>query len=313
MLEIKTVESAELSPSQITNIKDICSRFSRIKGGLLPALHAVQSVCGNWLPKEALMLVSRGFDLPYPYLYGVLSFYTMFATQPRGRYIIRLCESPPCHVMGAESLQEVLEAELGIHMGETTGDGVFTLEHTACLGVCEIAPAMQINEVVHGRLTADKVKQILADYRAGKAPDYRTLRRTTNPVSDYPASPDEVTLLRNVDKIDPMSLDDYLANGGYEALKKVVTGMSDEQVVEEVKASGLRGRGGAGFPTGLKWSFHPAGAHLPQIYHLQRRRRRAGHHQGPLPHGRRPPPGAGRHGHRGLCGGGQLRLHLLPG
>ena len=255
MLEIKKVESATLSPPQIADIQDICSRFSRIKGGLLPALHAVQSVCGNWLPMEALQMVSREFSLPYAYLYGVLSFYTMFATQPRGKYIIRLCESPPCHVMGAESLQEVLEHELGIHVGETTGDGLFTLEHTACLGVCEIAPAMQINEVVHGRLTADSVKQILADYRAGKAPDYRTIRRTTNPLSDYPASPDEVTLLRNVDQIDPMSLDDYLGQGGYEGLKKVVTTMSDEEVVELVKASGLRGRGGAGFPTGLKWSF----------------------------------------------------------
>jgi len=255
MLEIKKVESATLSPPQIADIQDICSRFSRIKGGLLPALHAVQSVCGNWLPMEALQMVSREFSLPYAYLYGVLSFYTMFATQPRGKYIIRLCESPPCHVMGAESLQEVLEHELGIHVGETTGDGLFTLEHTACLGVCEIAPAMQINEVVHGRLTADSVKQILADYRAGKAPDYRTIRRTTNPLSDYPASPDEVTLLRNVDQIDPMSIDDYLAQGGYEGLKKVVTTMSDEEVVELVKASGLRGRGGAGFPTGLKWSF----------------------------------------------------------
>jgi len=255
MLEIKPVASANLSPSQIADIKDLCSRFSRIKGGLLPALHAVQSVCGNWLPKEALDLVARGFNVPYPYLYGVLSFYTMFATQPRGKYIIRLCESPPCHIMGADSLVEVLEQELGVHMGGTTGDGLFTLEHTACLGVCEVAPAMQINEVVHGRLTAEKVKQILADYRAGKAPDYRTLRRTTNPLSDYPASPDELSVLRNVDKIDPMSLDDYLAQGGYEALKKVLTTMTDEQVVEEVKASGLRGRGGAGFPTGLKWSF----------------------------------------------------------
>jgi len=255
MLEIKKVESATLSPSQIADIQDICSRFSSIKGGLLPALHAVQSVCGNWLPMEALQMVSREFNLPYAYLYGVLSFYTMFATQPRGKFIIRLCESPPCHVMGAESLQEVLEKELGIHVGQTTGDGLFTLEHTACLGVCEIAPVMQINEVVHGRLTADSVKQILADYRAGKAPDYRTIRRTTNPLSDYPASPDEVSLLRNVDQIDPMNIDDYLGQGGYEGLKKAVTTMTDEKVVEVVKASGLRGRGGAGFPTGLKWSF----------------------------------------------------------
>jgi NADH:ubiquinone oxidoreductase subunit F (NADH-binding)/NADH:ubiquinone oxidoreductase subunit E len=255
MLEIKEVASAALSPPQIADIQDICARFRRIKGGLLPALHAVQSVCGNWLPMEALQLVSRGFDLPYPYLYGVLSFYTMFAVQPRGKYIIRLCESPPCHIMGAESLQEVLEQELGVHVGETTADALFTLEHTACLGVCEVAPVMQVNEVVHGRLTGDRVKQILADYRAGKAPDYRTLRRTTNPLSEYPASPDELVLFRNVDQIDPMSLDDYLARGGYEGLKKAVTTMSDEEVVEVVKASGLRGRGGAGFPTGLKWSF----------------------------------------------------------
>jgi NADH:ubiquinone oxidoreductase subunit F (NADH-binding)/NADH:ubiquinone oxidoreductase subunit E len=255
MLEIKTVESAQLSPSQIADIKDICSRFSRIKGGLLPALHAIQSVCNNWLPKEALELVSREFDVPYAYLYGVLSFYTMYATQPRGKYIIRLCESPPCHIMGAENLTEVLEKELGIHAGQTTPDGLFTLEHTACLGVCEVAPAMQINEVVHGRLTTDKVKQILADYRAGKAPDYRTLRRTTNPLSDYPASPDDLALLRNVDQIDPMSIDEYLAKGGFEGLKKALTGMSGDEVVEVVKASGLRGRGGAGFPTGLKWSF----------------------------------------------------------
>jgi NADH:ubiquinone oxidoreductase subunit F (NADH-binding)/NADH:ubiquinone oxidoreductase subunit E len=255
MLEIKTVESAQLNPSQIADIQDICSRFSRIKGGLLPALHAIQSVCNNWLPKEALDLVSREFDVPYAYLYGVLSFYTMYATQPRGKYIIRLCESPPCHIMGAEDLTEVLEKELGIVAGQTTSDGVFTLEHTACLGVCEVAPAMQINEVVHGRLTTDKVKQILADYRAGKAPDYRTIRRTTNPLSDYPASPDEMALLRNVDQIDPMSIDEYIAKGGYEGLKKALKNMSGDEVVEVVKASGLRGRGGAGFPTGLKWSF----------------------------------------------------------
>jgi NADH:ubiquinone oxidoreductase subunit F (NADH-binding)/NADH:ubiquinone oxidoreductase subunit E len=255
MLEIKTVESATLSPSQIADIKDICSRFSRIRGGLLPALHAIQSVCDNWLPKEALDMVSRGFDVPYAYLYGVLSFYTMYATQPRGKYIIRLCESPPCHIMGAENLTEVLEKELGIHAGQTTSDGFFTLEHTACLGVCEISPAMQINEVVHGRLTADRVKQILADYRAGKAPDYRTIRRTTNPLGDYPASPDDLALLRNVDQIDPMSIDDYLAKGGYEGLKKALKNMTGDEVVEVVKASGLRGRGGAGFPTGLKWSF----------------------------------------------------------
>lgn len=100
MLEIKRPVSAPLSPDQVAGIKEVCTRFKQIKGGLLPALHQVQALCGNWLPMEALQLVSQTMDIPYPYLYGVLSFYTMFSTQPRGAYIIRLCESPPATCWG---------------------------------------------------------------------------------------------------------------------------------------------------------------------------------------------------------------------
>jgi len=255
MLEIKRPESAALSPEQTTAIEQICVRYRQVKGGLLPALHAVQKECGNWLPMEALQLLSQGLDFPYPYLYGVMSFYTMFSPTPRGKFLIRMCESPPCHIWGAENLLEVLKGELGLqHVGDTTSDGLFTLEHTACLGVCEVAPAMQINEVVFGRLTPERLRGVISDYRAGKVVDYKTLPRTTNPLSDYLASGDELVLLANVDQIDPLSLDDYLGRGGYQGLKKAL-GMTPEEVITVVKESGLRGRGGAGFPTGLKWSF----------------------------------------------------------
>jgi NADH:ubiquinone oxidoreductase subunit E len=253
-MEIKTPVSAALSPEQISAIQETVSRYKAVKGGLQPALHTVQGICGNWLPMEALELISEGMDIPYAYLYGVMSFYTMFSPTPRGKFIIRMCESPPCHILGADNLMEVLKGELGIKAGETTSDGLFTLEHTACLGVCEVSPAMQINEVVFGRLTVERIKNIIGDYRAGKTVDYRTLPRTTNPLSDYVGSGDELVLLANVDQIDPLSLDAYLERGGYEGLKKALS-MTQAEVVDTVKNSGLRGRGGAGFPTGLKWSF----------------------------------------------------------
>jgi NADH-quinone oxidoreductase F subunit len=114
---------------------------------------------------------------------------------------------------------------------------------------------MQINEVVHGNLTREKIRQIIADYRAGKAPDFRQLPYSTGDYRQYKHSPAEPVLMDNVGLIDPMEIQAYLDRGGYGALKKALTTMTPEAVVEEVKASGLRGRGGAGFPAGLKWSF----------------------------------------------------------
>jgi NADH:ubiquinone oxidoreductase subunit F (NADH-binding)/NADH:ubiquinone oxidoreductase subunit E len=255
MAEIKKPVSAELTSEQVKSIKDVCQQLKKVKGKVLPILHAVQSICGNWLPLEALHLVAKELDVPYSYLYGVMSFYTMYSVTPRGKYIIRMCESAPCHVNGAENILDTLKEELGIQVGETTSDGLFTLEHTACLGTCEVAPAMQINEVVFGNLTGAKVKEVLENYRAGKAVDYKTLARTTIQPLAYPLPADEMVLFTNLDKIDPMSVDDYVAQGGYESLKKVVTAMSQVDVINEVKAANIRGRGGAGFPAGLKWSF----------------------------------------------------------
>jgi NADH:ubiquinone oxidoreductase subunit F (NADH-binding)/NADH:ubiquinone oxidoreductase subunit E len=255
MAEIKKPVSAELTSEQVKSIKEVCQQLNKVKGKVLPILHAVQSICGNWLPLEALHLVAKELDVPYSYLYGVMTFYTMYSVTPRGKYIIRMCESAPCHVNGAENILEVLKEELGIQVGETTSDGLFTLEHTACLGTCEVSPAMQINEVVFGNLTAAKVKEVLENYRAGKALDYKTLARTTIQPLAYPLPSDEMVLFTNLDQIDPMSVDEYVAKGGYESLKKAVTAMGQVDVINEVKTANIRGRGGAGFPAGLKWSF----------------------------------------------------------
>ena len=247
-------QDSALTPEVMAKVDAIIAKYQDQPGNLMPALQEVQEAVG-YLPPEVQQRLACKLNIPGSDIFGVMSFYSMYTWRPKGKYVIRFCESPPCHISGAENMFHAIQEELGVKVGETTADGLFTLEKTACLGVCEVAPAMQINEVVHGNLTRDKIKQVLADYRAGKAPDYKKLPYTTNDFRSYKQSPAELVLLDNVGVIDPEKVDDYVAKGGYSALKKVVSSMTPEQVVEEVKASGIRGRGGAGFPAGMKWSF----------------------------------------------------------
>lgn len=146
-------------------IREIVDRYKGVRGGLIPALHELQMICGNYLPEEALKELAEGLQIPFNEAYGVATFYTMFSIAPRGENIIRVCESPPCHLMGAESILEILQDELGIEVGETTTDGKFTLELTSCIGVCGVAPAIMINEEVYGNLTRDKIPEILKKYQ----------------------------------------------------------------------------------------------------------------------------------------------------
>ncbi|MFW6127027.1 MAG: NADH-quinone oxidoreductase subunit NuoF [Thermodesulfobacteriota bacterium] len=245
---------SELSPELRTQLDAVIAQYKDKPGALMPVMQEIQEIMG-YLPAAAQERIAAALNVPGCDVFGTMSFYSMYTWQPKGKYVVRMCQSPPCHISGSENMLEALQEELGIEAGQTTADGLFTLELSACLGVCEVAPAMQINEVVHGHLTRDKIKQVLADYRAGNAPDYQTLPYSTNDFRSYKQSPAELVLLDNVGQINPQKIEDYLAKGGYQALKKAVTTMTPEAVVEEVKTSGLRGRGGAGFPTGLKWSF----------------------------------------------------------
>ncbi len=249
-----SVPTAQMRQEVCDQLQATIARQRGKIGPLLPVLQRAQTILGH-IPLEMQRVIAAELNVPRCQVFGTLSFYSMAAWQPKGRYVVRLCHSPCCHISGGDNILEILEEELEVEAGGLTADRLFSLELSACLGACEVAPAMQINEVVYGNLNRDKVKQILADYRAGKEPDYRQLPFSTMDVRQFKQSPHEPILLDNVGRIDPMSLDDYLARGGYEALKKAVTAMNPEEVIEAVKTSGLRGRGGAGFPTGLKWSF----------------------------------------------------------
>ncbi len=148
------------------NKEEIFKKYENKSENLLLILHDLQDLNPrNYLTEEDLKLVSKKLNLPLSYVYGVASFYTMFSLKPRGKYIIRVCESPPCHLLGSENLLNELKKILKIDIGETTEDNLFTLEITSCLGVCGVAPAIMINNDVYGNLTQEKIKMIIENIR----------------------------------------------------------------------------------------------------------------------------------------------------
>ncbi|HNS14425.1 MAG TPA: NAD(P)H-dependent oxidoreductase subunit E [Syntrophorhabdaceae bacterium] len=141
-------------------------KFNPALDNILYILHDLQdNNPEHYLAKEDIRACADYLEVPYSYVHSVASFYTMFSLKPRGRYIIRLCDSPPCHLMGSQSLLDYLKKSLDVKVGETTKDKMFTLELTSCLGACGVAPAMMINEEMFGNLTPAAVDAILEKRR----------------------------------------------------------------------------------------------------------------------------------------------------
>lgn len=150
--------------------KEICSKYAPNKDNLIQILHDIQDTHPqHYISEEAVQAVSEYLGVPANHIYGVLTFYTMYSTSPRGKNIIRLCESPPCYIKGSENILRKLKTLLGVETGGTSKDGLFTLELCACLGVCGNAPVMMINNDVYGDLTEEKVEDIIDRIRRGNA------------------------------------------------------------------------------------------------------------------------------------------------
>jgi NADH-quinone oxidoreductase subunit E len=148
------------------NTEAILEKFEPRLDNILYILHELQdNNPKHYLAKEDIEKCADFLNIPYSYVRGVATFYTMFSLKPRGRYIIRLCDSPPCHLMGSSSLLDYLRQKLQVQVGETTLDGLFTLETCSCLGVCGVAPALMMNDEVLGNLTPEKVDAILEERR----------------------------------------------------------------------------------------------------------------------------------------------------
>jgi NADH-quinone oxidoreductase subunit F len=232
---------------------------------LLPALHAVQARIG-WISQPALGYICRRLTVPPAEAYGVATFYALFATKQRAPDVAHVCDDIACRLAGAEETCAALEGQLG-PPGTPARDGQVTWLRSPCLGLCERAPAALFT--IAGErprmFTASPVDAVgvirrLDDARVGFADEDEAPSPGSNPdlATIVPQTADETArpglrLLGRIGRVDPTSLADYRASGGYQGLARALA-MGPEKVVEEVTASRLMGRGGAAFPTGRKWA-----------------------------------------------------------
>ncbi len=198
------------------------------RSGLLPALHAAQRVYG-WLSEPVAAEIARALNIPLVDVHGVIEFYTMFYNEPVGKRIIRVCVDPACGLKNADGVLRHLCSHHGIEPGQTTPDGSVTVEASPCLGLCEQAPAALVNDQAETNIDITRNSYELGRPRSIVGASMRMLTANCGHGT--------------------ASLD---LHGEYAGFKQALT-MKPQEVVAQVKASGLVGRGGAAFPTGIKW------------------------------------------------------------
>ena len=333
--------------NQTDNLKEldeILETYGKKKGYLITILQKAQDAYG-YISIDIMNRISEFTGIKVAKIYGVATFYAQFRLQPIGKYLIMLCQGTACHVNGSEMISQVISEQLNIKDGETTEDGLFTLNQVSCLGCCSLAPVMMIktedSDETYGNLTKDSVIEILNQIKEkeekakgesmkivvgqGSCGIATGAKKVANrfeeilgeknidinvditgcigtcflePIVDIyedgkdeptryvKVKPDDVAeiveshieggkvvenkeiseenkklmkkqkriVLRNCGSINPEEIDEYISRDGYKATEKVLTTMTDEEVIDVIKVSGLRGRGGAGFPTWFKWN-----------------------------------------------------------
>lgn len=146
-------------------IEPVLDEYRDTPGSLIAILQKAQAIYG-YLPKEAIEYIAEDTGIAPATIYGVATFYAQFRLQPVGKNLIMLCQGTACHVNGAELISAAITDELGIDDGETTEDGLFSMEHVACLGCCSLSPVMMINGKTYSTLTPDKCRKVLRDLAA---------------------------------------------------------------------------------------------------------------------------------------------------
>jgi len=150
-----------LPPAAKAELDEVRKRYPTSEAALLPALHIAQRFWDGWLPDEAIAAVAAELDLPESKVYGVVTFYDLYHQKPVGRHRIRVCTNLPCQLRGSAEIMETLHGELKVPEDEVTPDGRCSFIHFECLGSCDTAPMMMINDDYHENLTPSRTVQIV--------------------------------------------------------------------------------------------------------------------------------------------------------
>ena len=159
---------AHLQEAAVKQINAICDRYVNERTPLMMILSDIQKEYG-YIPLEVQELVSERTGVSVAEIYGVVTFYSFFSLKPKGKYVIGVCLGTACYVKGAQQIIDKFSEVIGIKPGETSDDGLFTLDALRCIGACGIAPAVTINGKVYPKLTVDAVPGIVAEYKAMEA------------------------------------------------------------------------------------------------------------------------------------------------
>jgi NADH-quinone oxidoreductase E subunit len=243
----------ELPPNLEAKFSELLSRYPIKRSALIPMMLYAQDQFGN-LGDDILEEIAGRLDLNITEVTETLAYYSMLHRKPTGKFHVQVCTNISCMLRGGNDIYKHLQTRLEIGNKETTATGTFSLEEVECIGACTGAPAMQVNYDYYENLDNDQVDEILEQLQVGKKP--QPVPQITGAIKER--DPAEVPVISWRWGIpNSRTLDVYRRNDGYLALEKALKEMTPDQIIDEVKKSNLRGRGGAGFPTGMKWSFVP--------------------------------------------------------
>ena len=145
-------------------LQEVIEKYKDSKGALIPVLHEAQEIYG-YLPMSVQKKISEGLNISLSEIYGVVTFYTQFSLKPKGQFKVSACMGTACYVKGSNLILEKLQEKLGIHVGDCTEDGKFSLDACRCIGACGLAPVIMVNDDVYGRLTPDDIEKVLDKYK----------------------------------------------------------------------------------------------------------------------------------------------------